>query len=204
MPPTVRPFPIAGDGPRRFFVLQGGNVHVVQPHARLRVQPHENARSVPCLFFFRHVRHVHRRLHRQLRDRPVRRPGHGDRISHHHGGKPDRLGKGLSRRLFPFQHQRQILRGNGGSAGRRSRHHLPCGARTGDRHPHPRKAGAADHPARAHQAQLARLLRRRGHGGRQRGHRRRGREQGPDARLRKRQGRPRPEAPGNAGRLQQV
>ena len=40
--------------------------------------------------------------------------------------------------------------------------------------------------------------------GRQRGHRRRGREQGPDARLRKRQGRPRPEAPGNAGRLQQV
>lgn len=42
--------------PRRFFVLQGGNVHVVQPHARLRVQPHENARSVPCLFFFRHVR----------------------------------------------------------------------------------------------------------------------------------------------------
>ena len=41
-----------------------------------------------------------------------------------------------------------------------------CGARTGDRHPQPREAGAADHPARAHQAQLARLLRRRGHGGR--------------------------------------
>lgn len=204
MPPTARPFPIAGDGRAVFSFFKEETSMSYSPtlgsvfnRTKMRDPSHVCSFSGMCAMCTADC----------IGSCEIglsARPGHGDRISHHHGGKPDRLGKGLSRRLFPFQHQRQILRGNGGSAGRRSRHHLPCGARTGDRHPQPRKAGAADHPARAHQAQLARLLRRRGHGGRQRGHRRRGREQGPDARLRKRQGRPRPEAPGNAGRLQQV
>ena len=202
MPPTARPFPIAGTG-RAVFSFFKEETSMSYSHARLRVQPHENARSVPCLFFSGMCAMCTADCigNCEIGLSAVRGM---ETVYPTTTGKTRSPRKGLSRRLFPFQHQRQSVRGNGAPLDADPRHHLPCGARTGDRHPQPRKAGAADHPPRAHQAQLARLLRRRGHGGRQRGHRRTGREQGPDACLRKRQGRPRPETPGNAGRLQQV
>ena len=152
--------------------------HVPQPRNRLQLQRNQNTQP-HAVAAERHVLLLHRRLPRHLRDRPVRRAGRAERLPHHHGQQPDRLGEGLSAGLLPLQHQRPRLRGSGRTGRNGSGGHLQRQARTHAGQAASGQDRPAGDPARPAENELAGLFCRGRHGRGLLRHRRRLALQGP-------------------------